>query len=276
MNVHVIILLFSAEIASLSAPQEINSTLLESGEKSTMILKGSGDPQFKTKHITSLWKSKIPDLKTLKELIPRSFLVALDIESSVQGVSEIGLAFFRVHGEQGPQFPGDGTLRTFYSENEVQAHTIQVRNKIAKKTSREAIKYGDTVVVDADQVASTVMQILSLLDHNGSIILVGFDTYTEFKWISQECPPVSSIFTSWVDLQDIAFERSSVLRPGLLDTMNAMHIVDRREGTKARKLHRASNDAVRCLAVLSGLSPWILSSSPRSLLKFFFFVNCLA
>src|SRR5215469_10904824 len=113
-----------------------------------MILKGSGQPRFRTKHISALWKSKIPDLKTLKERIPSSLLVALDIESSVQGVSEIGLAFLGVH-EQEPQPCGDGTLQTFHSQNKVQTYTIQVRDRVPKKkTSREAIKYGTMVLVD--------------------------------------------------------------------------------------------------------------------------------
>jgi len=35
--------------------------------------------------------------------------------------------------------------------------------------------------------------------------------------------------------------------------MNAMHMFDRQAGSKGPRMHRASNDATRCLAVLSGL-----------------------
>jgi hypothetical protein len=133
-----------------------------------MILKGSGQPQFRTKHISTLWKSKILDLKTHKERIPKSLLVALDIESSVQGVSEIGLAFLRVH-EKEPLFCGDGTIQTFHSQNKVQTYTIQDSDRVPKKnTSREAIKVGTIVLVDVEEVGPTV---------NGSLILVGFDLY---------------------------------------------------------------------------------------------------
>ena len=93
-----------------------------------MILKGSGQPRFRTKHIIALRKSKIPGLKTLKERIPSLLLVALDIKSSAQGISEIELAFLRVRGQE-PQLCGDGTLQTFHSQNKVQTYTIQVRTE---------------------------------------------------------------------------------------------------------------------------------------------------
>ena len=218
-----------------------------------MILKGSGQPRFRTIHIGTLWKSKIPDLKTLKERILSSLLVALDIESSVQGVSEIGLAFLRVH-EQEPQLCGDSALQTFHSQNKVQTYTIQVLDRVPKKkTSREAIKYGTVVLVDVEEVGPTITQILSAFNHNGYLILVGFNLYTEFRWISQDCPSLSEFFAAWVDIQEIASERSGVLRPGLIDTMDAMHMLDRQVGSKGPRMHRASNDATRCLAVLSGL-----------------------
>ncbi len=234
-----------------------------------MLLK-SGHPRFETKHISALWKSKIPDLKTLKERIPNSLLVALDLEFSAQGVSEVGLAFLRVHGQE-PQFQGDGTLQMFYSQNEIQVHSFLVRDRIpTKKTSREAIKYGTTALIDAEEVVPTVTRMLSTFSNEGSLILIGFALYAEFQWISQECPSLSTFFTTWVDLQEIAEERSGALRPGLIDTMSAMHIFDREVGSKGPRMHRASNDAVRCMAVLSGLvslnSFTLLKASPDVLL----------
>jgi hypothetical protein len=76
--------------------------------------------------------------------------------------------------------------------------------------------------------------------------------YSEFDWISRECPYLLSIFKYWVDVQEIVQERCG-LRPSLLKTVGAMNIIDRPNMSSTPKGHRASNDAVRTLAVLSGL-----------------------
>lgn len=229
-----------------------------------MRLKG-GVPRFKIDHIQSFWDSKIPDLATLKELLPGSFLVAFDIESSpnptarIPNVNEIGLAFLQAKEEENwPQLPKDGELGTFYDQNDIQAHSIQVRGRISKKNSgREGIKFGNKVFVDADQISQTMVQMLSARGHKGGLILAGFDLYTELEWISRQPPSFSSLFTAWVDLQEIALEHAglaaSAAGVGLLHTMHAMHIVDRKSDAARKKTHRASNDAVRCLAVLCGL-----------------------
>ena len=89
-------------------------------------------------------------------------------------------------------------------------------------------------------------------------MLVGFDMYAEFRWISQECPQLASLFAAWVDIQEIIEKKLECPGPSLISAMNALGITDRSKGT-GKKSHRASNDAVRCLAVLCGL---ISSNSP--------------
>ncbi|KAI9691175.1 MAG: hypothetical protein M1822_008795 [Bathelium mastoideum] len=213
-----------------------------------MRLKEPDNPNFDVKKMGLLWKSEISDLRALKSIIPGSTLVSLDIESSTQGVSEIGLAFLHVNGQVPHFYPGDGT-KSFYAQNKIQAHTVQVRDRLPKSKMKVARHFGDVLLVNAEEVALTLRRMLS--DRTDKLILVGFDFYNEFKWISQECSFLSTIFTAWVDVQEIAFkqsDRSGDLRFSLSDTIRALEIKDW-YGDR----HRASHDAVRCLAALSGI-----------------------
>jgi hypothetical protein len=216
-----------------------------------MLLKGN--PKFCTKHIHSLWKAKIPDLKTLEECIPESLLVAFDIEGFAHDINEVGFAI--IHNKsQVPFLPLDGNLGTFYSKNEVQAHTIEIREKGARKSYKRK-KFGTSVTVGAADVGATLVQMLSGLDPKGTrkLILVGFDMNTEFEWISKKCPELSSLFTAWVDIQEIVEERSPCeFRASLVDVVNSLNFTGT-GGMKGKSPHRAANDTVRFLAILSGL-----------------------
>jgi hypothetical protein len=212
------------------------------------------NPQM-DKQISGLLKSKIQDLTTLKDRIPCSLLVAFDLEFSIHGISEAGIAFLRLTKEQpAPALPDDGTLRTFYAQNNIKTYSIQVCERIKKKTSREAVKYGSIMPVNDKELGITILQLISSArSHSEPTILVGFSLYAESKWISEFCPSLASLFTACVDLQEIVAEKSGIGSSGLLDAMNAMKIVDRPSGTNPPSKHGASNDAVRCLAVLAGL-----------------------
>jgi len=77
--------------------------------------------------------------------------------------------------------------------------------------------------------------------------------YREFKWISEiseRCPSFKSYIATWVDLQDIIAERcgGKSLQTSLTASLKAMQIEDRHPDS-----YFAANEAVRCLAVLSGL-----------------------
>jgi hypothetical protein len=108
--------------------------------------------------------------------------------------------------------------------------------------------------VNEAELSNELLRLVSsALKPSDSPILVGFSLYTEFKWISGYCPSLTSLFVGWVDLQDTVAENSGTVDPGLLHTLNAMKIVERPPGSNPPNRHRASNDAVRCLAVLAGL-----------------------
>lgn len=116
-------------------------------------------------------------------------------------------------------------------------------------------RYGDTVLVkNADEDASLAVE--KVLSHcqGHNLILVGFDMYTELEWISnmsERYASLASSFTAWVDLEELTLERcgSKNLQINLTATLKAMQIEDSLSGN-----YHPANDAVRCLAVLSGLA----------------------
>lgn len=219
-----------------------------------------------TKHIRPLWDSKIPDLTTLKARVPNSVLVVLDIESFSTDtggrkrkpsgdISEIGLAILPVNdGRYPPFYP---CLREFYDENGVEAHTIQIHKRNTRRKGNENRRFGDVVQASAENVNSILSTMLSRYD--GNIILLGFDLHAELKWIAQHCAAISSLFTTWVDLQDLIWQESASnsdqvpTRPGLQATMKGLQLPHYRDWRRCQNRHYASNDALRCLLVLSSL-----------------------
>ncbi|KAF2094051.1 hypothetical protein NA57DRAFT_80472 [Rhizodiscina lignyota] len=193
-----------------------------------MTPKGPGNNHFRPRHISTFWKSRIPDIETLKKLVPNSVLVGFDIKSSLQQdvVKEIGLAFLRVDG-QAPHF-WPGSLQSFHDQNKFQVSSVQVCNRVS--LPREKFDYGTEFVVQAEEVAPLVERLVSLLKGKGNLVLVGFDLFHVMRWISREAPALSSLFMAW-----------------------AIGVDSNHSGCR-----RGSNDAVRCLAILSGL----VSSAP--------------
>jgi len=219
-----------------------------------MNLKKELEEPLWAKHISQFWRSKITDLDSLKELLPGSMLIALDIEGIEplnQGPNEIGLAFLRFDADSRKAcMLCPGTSR-FHDENKIQAHTIQIRDRMPtfNLRKREPLKYGSAVIVDAKQLGSTIDKILSKYTQESSnLILLGFSMSAEVKWIAQQCPSLSLHFAAWADLQEFAAERGGGRKLGLIHTLKAMGIRDWRPNR-----HRAANDAVRCLTALSGL-----------------------
>jgi hypothetical protein len=233
-----------------------------------------------TEHIKPFWDSKIPDLTTLKARVPGSVLVALDTESysinaggpkrNLSGdISELGLAILPVYdGRYPPFYP---SLREFYDENGVEAHTIQIHKRDTHRKGNENRRFGDVVQASANDVTSILSTLLSAYD--GDIILVGFDLHTELKWIAQHSPSISSLFTAWADVQDLIWHESASsdqipTRPGLQATMQGLHIPHYRDWRRCQNRHYASNDALRCLLVLASLlSPTAPRLAPPTSLK---------
>jgi hypothetical protein len=208
------------------------------------------EPEF-VRRFGSLWNiiTPISDTETLKKHFADTTLVALDIEGHVNNINEIGVS---ISLAQQLKAPGDGSLTTFYHQNALCAHTIMIEEMRSKKR-HEATKFGDSMTVPRREVCGTLSQILSGVEQpEHQLILVGYDMYTEFDWISQNCPLILSRFHHWVDVQELA-EQSCGLRPSLLKVLKAMNIRDRGAKSSTPHGHRAANDAVRTMAVLSTL-----------------------
>ena len=220
----------------------------------------SKEPPF-VKRLGSIWQSMthIPDLQTLKiHMADSATFVAFDLEGHVARVSEAGLASLRISAASGLQCLATDELRSFYEQNEVQAYTISVWEERKKKT-REAIKYGQQKTVKRNEIGTALHDALSAvaqkwntssIEQCSTLILVGYDMYTEFDWISKTCPSFLTRFKYWVDVQEIV-EECCGARPSLCKMLSAMNIPDR--NSRNSHGHRASNDAVRMLAVLSTL-----------------------
>ncbi|KAI9694139.1 MAG: hypothetical protein M1822_003410 [Bathelium mastoideum] len=234
------------------------------------------EPQF-VRRLGSIWDSviHITNLDTLRECMMNSILVAFDIEGHVASINEVGMAYLHVSEAKPLRASQDGTLRTFHSQNAIQAYTIMVW-EMRSKRRHEAIKYGDHVTVHRDVVCETLDQTLSSVEQRSrQLILVGYDMYTEFDWISRENPTFLSRFKYWVDVQELV-EASCGSRPSHFNTMAAMNITDWNPTNSPPSGHRASNDAVRALATLSTLvslgkfeyqrvvATRLFSSSPRN------------
>jgi hypothetical protein len=208
---------------------------------------GVSGPKFRTDHIATLWESRIPDIDALKQHLPGSVLIAIDVESSNHGECEIGLATLRIGGDP-PQFFRN--LQYFYDQNQVQATTIQISERGVN--SSDSDRYGDTVLVkDADEDARLAVEKVLSRHQGQNLILVGFDMYTELEWISkisERCASLALSITAWVDLEELTLERCECPRINLMATLKAMQIEDSFSGN-----YLAANGAVRCLLVLSAL-----------------------
>ena len=139
-----------------------------------------GNPQFEA--LGPLWGSRIFSLDASKTFIPGSTLVALDIESSIRGVSEIGLAFLHVSGQE-PIFPIDCGTRSFYERNNIIAHTVEINVRLSKGASRKRIHFGDTITIEAEEAQPTIIELVSrhISKHGSKLVLVGFDLYRELE-----------------------------------------------------------------------------------------------
>jgi hypothetical protein len=215
-------------------------------------------PEYKSSNIIALWNSKIPDLATLKEHLPGSVLVSLDIEAydshGQQDVSEVGLAVLRVPGQSPPHHPN---LYRYYADSGVEALTIRLRDRKFKFKNKDRFDdpeqfYGVKVYASEEDVGDIVARMLS--KYKEKKVLVGFGMNAEFRWMSEKCTVLAESFEAWVDMQELVCHRRKEEglgenTPGLTTTLKELHFSNRRGGSG----HNAASDAIRTLAVLSGL-----------------------
>ena len=118
----------------------------------------------------------------------------------------------------------------------------------------EPKQFGNTVLTNSeDEIGKLIEEmLLAYMSEGKPVILAGFGFYTELHWISHTCPFLATRFSAWIDIQDVASQQFGMSRQiGLTDTLKALQIKDWRSRFNR---HYAANDAIRCLAVLSGLT----------------------
>jgi hypothetical protein len=215
----------------------------------------------KMPHLNAFWNLNIKDVNTLKKLVLGSLLVAFDLEyssnkgeSTPQNITEAGLAFLQVDADNYLQpFPQDSSMESFYEQNHIKGYSIHSVKIPEKKNHREKLKFGTKILVDSHQISSTVIELLATAvtatSPKYNIILLGWSIGAELGWISCDCPQLATYFTAWVDLQDMVVSKDP---PSLLRTLQAIGVADHDPDSRNRG-HHASEDAIRCLAVLAKL-----------------------
>jgi hypothetical protein len=215
----------------------------------------------RTPDIQALLASQITDLSTLRERLAGSTLVAFDTEGVTQNfegrqianeeIGELGIAVLQPTSNS-PRFVHH--ILQFYEINEIEVFTIRIHER----------PYGRIVGTVTDETTERAGARLfeRLSEIAGERILLGWGMQREMKWISEKCPSMARLFTSWCDVQELvaASYESNMLdtgkliqpyqRPGLDKTMRAQRISGWRSH---HQRHGAAADAVRTLAILSGL-----------------------
>ncbi|KAH4821504.1 hypothetical protein HBI23_047440 [Parastagonospora nodorum] len=195
----------------------------------------------------SLFNKKITDLQTLQALLPNHTLVAFDTEGvkqhfegrqiGSQDLSELGVAVFPP--TKTPLY-FISNLTQFYEDNDIEAFTVRMHPRA----------HGPAVGLMTEKPASEAgPRLIDFLSgFKGDMILLGFNMHQEWRWISRTCPSFAALFTSWCDVQELLPQLGSP--PGLAKTLKAMGIWG---WTSIHLRHGGAADAVRVLAVLSGL-----------------------
>lgn len=223
-------------------------------------------PEFPMKSCTKMPpfipKNKISSLEALKERLPNSILLAIDLKGghAEEKIHELGLAILVVEGDT-PTFHSG--LQQFYAINQIRSETIEVQKRVTTWTAKdgttyeaeaEAFRYGRTTCVSSNhEISLKVEEILEQYSRDRKeIILLAYDTSTEMKWIAQNHPSLVAFMSSWLDIQEFASQRCQHPNQVSLyyDAMHIMPIYGSYAGGLAGHTH-AANDCVRSLAILT-------------------------
>jgi hypothetical protein len=215
----------------------------------------------RTPDIQIFHDSQITSLSTLRERLARSTLVAFDTEGVTQRfegrqiandeIGELGVAVLRP-GTSLPRF--NPQVLQLYKENNIEAFTLRVHERPYGRIA------GTVTDETTERAGARLYERLSEIA--GERILLDWGMPKEIKWISEECPSMARLFTSWCDVQELVATnyKSSMLdtekltrqyqQPALDKAIRALRISGWRSH---HQRHGAAADAVRTLAILSGL-----------------------
>lgn len=219
-----------------------------------MKIKENDPKKIRMTNLGHLWARQIKDLETLQRRMPGSILIGFDMTPAPNEVREFGLAVLEVN-DANPHY-SEGRTR-FYEENNVKAYTWEVKPRLP---NYEYKRHGVTIKVKSEEEAEQAMQ--KLCDELSNIweardssefrrlILVGWNLYTEFHWMSRKYDNLFRHVSDWIDVQDLVATQTGGEEMELAKALNALGIIDNRNNPNR---HSSANDAVRSLAVLAAL-----------------------
>jgi hypothetical protein len=215
----------------------------------------------RTPDIQILIASQTTDLSTLREHLAGSTWVAFGTEGVTQNfegrqianeeIGELGIAVVR---------PTSNSLRfvhhilQFYEINEIEASTIRIHER----------PYGRIVGTMTDKTTERTGARLyeRLSEIAGERILLGWGMQREMKWISEKCPSMARLFTSWCDVRELV---AASYESNMLDTGKLTQPYQRPGGHNELVAGAAIINDTEQLLMLSELWPSFLVSCAEQL-----------
>lgn len=213
-----------------------------------------------TRHWEALWESNVPDVATLKSQVSSCGVVVVDAEPWNNGgpidCREFGIAYIPpVESFHGDDLGLPRNLMSYQQHYGIQSRCYQIRGRQRKKGG-QAFAFGEVNVVDADLVEERLLKIMNSFHNTGSKpVLAGFDLSFELRVIAAHYPRLTGLFSSWVDVQELATDASGrhpTKMPSLRDTLIALGFGDDPRAVCGRRnwRHCAGNDVMRLAAGL--------------------------
>lgn len=213
-----------------------------------------------TRHWEALWESNLPDLATLKSQVSSCGIVVVDAEPwNIGGPTEcreFGIAYIPpIQSFHGDDLGLPRTLVSYRQHYGVQSRCYQIRGRERTKGD-QAFAFGEVDVVDAKLVEERLLGIVKSFNNTScKPVLVGFDLSFELRVIAAHYPRLTGLFSSWVDVQELAADASGrhpTKMPSLRDTLIALGFGDDLRAVCSHRnwRHCAGNDVVRLAAGL--------------------------
>lgn len=162
------------------------------------------------------------------------------------------------------------TLDGIHDLLQLETHCIRVAGRERQDKFREIHQFGQLHYIEDEQVEETITEIIqrfmrkqdsecsqTMSPAGSPLILAGFSLDFEFRILSSLYPGLLSLFTSWLDLQEVAKELSTdgtgrVISPGLHETLLACGFENGPNGSQSkRSQHNAATDTVRAPAIFT-------------------------
>ncbi|KAI7776327.1 hypothetical protein LA080_005462 [Diaporthe eres] len=213
-----------------------------------------------TRHWEALWESNIPDLAALKSQVNSCGIVVVDAEpwnnDGPTDCREFGIAYIPpIQSFHSDDLDLPRTLVSYQQHNGIQSRCYHIRGR-ERKNGGQVFAFGEVDFVDAESVEERLLGIMNSFNNAGSkAVLVGFDLSFELRVIAAHYPRLTGLFSSWVDVQELAANASGrhpTKMPSLRDTLIALGFGDDLRAVCGHRnwRHCAGNDVVRLAAGL--------------------------